>query len=226
MDVQACTCSRENPGLLDREEVLQRAGRYRVLRRIRDIVLSVLALVVIWPGMLAIAALIVIDSPGAGPIFQQTRVGRNGKPFQLYKFRSMCPDAEEKLEELMKYNETDGPVFKMINDPRITRIGRLLRRSGFDELPQLINIIKGDMSLVGPRPGLPREVEQYDDYTRQRLLVLPGLTCYWQIKPCRNRVSFREWVELDLQYIRDCSLLTDWKILAATVGAVIGMNGA
>ena len=211
--------------LLDREQVLNDSRRYWRIRRVQDVLLSFVALIVLWPVMLITAIVIVIDSPGASPIFVQTRVGRDGKLFRFYKFRSMCPNAEEKLEELLKYNEMDGTAFKMKNDPRITRVGRFIRKSSIDELPQLINILKGEMSIVGPRPGLPREVEKYDDYARQRLLITPGLTCYWQIKPYRNRLSFDEWVELDVQYIKDRSFLTDWKIILATFGAVLGMNG-
>lgn len=187
--------------------------------------LSVLALAVLWPLMLLTAVAIVLDSPGAGPIFVQTRVGRDGKPFKFYKFRSMCPNAEEMLEELLKYNEMDGPAFKIKEDPRITRVGRFIRRSSIDELPQLINVLRGEMSIVGPRPGLPREVEQYSDYARQRLLVTPGLTCYWQVRPYRNRLSFEEWMALDVQYIRDRSFWVDWKIIFATVGVILGLNG-
>ena len=165
------------------------------------------------------------SSPVVGTIFCQIRVGRDGKPFRFYKFRSMCPNAEEKLDELMKYNEMDGPAFKIKDDPRIRKVGRFIRKSSIDELPQLINVLRGEMSIVGPRPALPREVEQYDDYARQRLLITPGLTCYWQIKPYRNRLSFEEWVDLDVQYIRDRSFLTDWKIIFSTLGAVLGMNG-
>jgi len=211
--------------LLDRDQVLQISSKYLRIQRIQDILLSVLALMVLWPLMLMTAIAIVIDSPGASPVFIQTRIGRDGKPFQFYKFRSMYPNAEAKLEELLKYNEMDGPAFKMKNDPRITRVGRFIRKSSIDELPQLINVLKGEMSIVGPRPGLPREVEQYDDYAKQRLLITPGLTCYWQIRPYRNRLSFHEWVELDVQYMKDRSFLTDWKIIFATVGAVLGMNG-
>ena len=213
------------PELLNREEVLQNAKKYWAVRRTQDIILSVLALAVLWPLMLITAVAIVLDSPGAGPIFAQTRIGRDGKEFTFYKFRSMCPNAEQKLESLMRYNEMDGPAFKIKNDPRITRVGRFIRRASIDELPQLINVLRGEMSIVGPRPALPREVEQYDDYAKQRLLITPGLTCYWQIKPYRNRLSFNEWVALDVQYIKERSFLTDWKIILATFGAVLGMNG-
>ena len=211
--------------LLDRETILKRDSGYWRWRRLQDVVLSVLALAVLWLPMLLVALIIVIDSPGAGPIFSQTRIGRDGKPFKFYKFRSMHPNAEEELAELLPYNEMEGPVFKIKDDPRITRVGRFIRRSSIDELPQLFNVLRGDMSIVGPRPGIPREVEQYDDVARQRLIVTPGLSCYWQIQPNRNELSFDEWVELDVKYIKERSFLTDWKIIFATFGAVLGMNG-
>lgn len=213
------------PTLLNREEVLQRDRHYWKLRRVQDVVLSLMALAVLWPLMLIVALIIVIDSPGASPIFSQTRIGRDGKPFTFYKFRSMRPNAEQELENLLPYNEMNGPVFKIKDDPRITRIGRFIRRSSIDELPQLWNVLRGDMSLVGPRPGVPREVEQYSDYEKQRLIVTPGLTCYWQIQPNRNDLSFEEWVALDLRYIKERSFVTDWKIIWKTFGAVLGMNG-
>ena len=211
--------------LLNREKVLEQSRRYWAFRRTQDVILALSALAVLWPLMLLTALLIVLDSPGAGPIFVQNRVGRDGKEFRFYKFRSMHPNAEEKLAELLQYNEMDGPAFKMKNDPRVTRLGRFLRKSSIDELPQLWNVLRGEMSIVGPRPGLPREVEQYDDYARQRLMITPGLTCYWQIMPYRNRLSFEEWVDLDIKYIRERSFLTDWKIILSTFGAVLGMNG-
>jgi len=225
MVVKATKKEQVKRALLSREEIIYKDRTYWIFKRMQDVVLSALALVVLWPLMLITAIAIVIDSPGAGSIFAQTRVGRDGKEFTLYKFRSMCPDAERKLEEVMHLNEMDGPVFKIKEDPRITRVGRFIRKTSIDELPQLINILKGDMSIVGPRPPLPREVEQYDDYARQRLLIKPGLSCYWQIQHGRNNLSFAEWVELDVKYIRECSFVTDWKIIFATVGAVLGMNG-
>lgn len=211
--------------LLDPKTIRERDRHYLVYRRCQDILLSLAALLALWPLMLVVAIAIVIDSPGASPIFAQKRVGQNGKEFVFYKFRSMCPKAEEKLEELLKYNEMEGPAFKMKDDPRITRVGRFIRRSSIDELPQLFNILLGDMSVVGPRPPLPREVEQYDDRARQRLMVQPGLTCYWQIQPYRNKLNFDQWVDLDVRYINERSFLTDWKIIFKTVGAVLGMNG-
>lgn len=215
----------ERKPTLEREAVLQDGRSYWRFRRFQDVVLSVVALLVLWPAMLLVALIIMIDSPGAGPIFAQTRVGRDGKTFTFYKFRSMCPNAEEKLEELLPRNEMEGPVFKIKDDPRITRVGKFIRMTSIDELPQLWNVLKGEMSIVGPRPGIPREVEQYDDYAKQRLLVTPGLTCYWQIQPNRNSLSFDEWVYLDVKYIHERSFLTDWKIILATFGAVLGMNG-
>lgn len=215
----------ETSQLLDREMILQRDRKYWIVRRLQDILLSLMALLVLWPVLLIVSLIIVIDSPGAGPIFSQTRVGRDGKEFTFYKFRSMCPNAEAKLEELLKYNEMDGPAFKIADDPRITRVGRFIRKTSIDELPQLWNILKGDMSIVGPRPALPREVVQYDDRARQRLIVQPGLTCYWQIQPYRNKLNFDEWVDLDVQYIKERSFRTDWKIIFKTFGAVLGMNG-
>lgn len=211
--------------VLNRETVLNSGRRYWRLRRCQDVVLSVIAMAALWPFMLIVALAIVIESPGASPIFKQKRVGRDGKEFMFYKFRSMIPGAEDRLGELLSENEMQGPVFKMRNDPRVTRVGRIIRRCSIDELPQLYNVLRGDMSIVGPRPGLPREVEQYDSYARQRLLVTPGLTCYWQIQPNRNSLSFEEWLELDLKYIKERSFLTDWRIIFATFRAVIGMNG-
>lgn len=198
---------------------------YWVGRRTQDIVLSLLAIGILWPLLIFVAILIWIDSPGASPIFSQVRVGRKGKEFKFLKFRSMVPDAEAKLEQLLDRNEMDGPVFKIRDDPRITRVGRVIRKTGIDELPQLLNILKGDMSIVGPRPALPREVAQYSEYEQQRLWVTPGLTCYWQIQPRRNELSFEEWMELDLKYIRERSFLTDWKIIFRTIYTVFGMEG-
>ena len=223
----AVTCERTQPQreMLDREAVVHARGAYWRVRRAQDIVLSLIALIVLAVPMLLIALAIVIDSPGAGPIFVQERVGRDGKPFRFYKFRSMVPDAEAKLKDLLDKNEMDGPAFKMKRDPRITRVGKFIRKSSLDELPQIYNVLRGDMSIVGPRPALPREVEKYDAYQRQRLLVQPGLTCYWQIQPQRNTLGFDDWIELDLKYIRERSFLTDWKIILGTFRAVIGMNG-
>ncbi len=204
---------------------LQCRSKYLPFKRLQDIVLSIVALVVLFPLLLIVALAIVIDSPGASPIFVQTRVGLNGKKFKFYKFRTMVPNADELLAQLLSRNEMDGPVFKIKNDPRITRMGHFLRKTSIDELPQLINILRGDMSLVGPRPPLPRETEQYDEKAWQRLSVTPGLTCYWQTQPKRNTLSFDQWLALDMKYIEERSFLTDWKIIFRTVGAVMNMEG-
>jgi len=211
--------------VLTAEEVRQQEKKYWPLRRFQDILFSLLALLVLWPLMLVVALIIVIDSPGASPIFTQTRVGKNGREFKFYKFRSMCPNAEAKLAELLDKNEMEGPAFKIKDDPRITRVGKFIRATSIDELPQLINILKGDMSIVGPRPPLPREVEQYDETAWQRLMVTPGLTCYWQVQQYRNRLTFEQWVDLDVKYIKERSFTTDWKIIFKTFGAVFGMHG-
>ena len=210
---------------LDRRQVLDRRF-YWMGRRTQDLVLSAAALALLWPLMGLVALAIWLDSPGASPIFVQERVGRDGRLFRFYKFRSMVPDAEARLAGMLDQNEMDGPVFKIRDDPRVTRVGRFLRRTGIDELPQLVNILKSDMSIVGPRPALPREAAQYTDYERQRLYVTPGLTCYWQIMPHRNELSFAQWVELDLQYIQERSFWLDWKIIARTFRTVLRMYGA
>lgn len=211
--------------VLDRDTVLREDRHYWAWRRTQDVILSIMGMLFLWPIMAIVSIIIIIDSPGAGPIFAQTRVGRDGKEFTFYKFRSMKPNAESELEQLMPHNEMDGPVFKIKNDPRITKFGRFIRKTSIDELPQLWNVLKGEMSIVGPRPALTREVAQYDDYARQRLFITPGLTCFWQIQPNRNSLSFDEWLELDLKYIQERSFLTDWKIIFKTFGAVLGMNG-
>ena len=211
---------------LDRKEQLQSKRRYWVLRRAQDIVFSSIALVVLSPVMLLVALAVYIDDPKGSPIFSQIRCGRNGKPFKFYKFRSMCVDAEAKLDQLLEQNEMDGPAFKIKDDPRITRVGKFIRKTSLDELPQLWNVLKGDMSIVGPRPPLPREVEQYDEYQRQRLYVTPGLTCYWQVQPHRNDLTFDEWMELDIKYMKERSFLVDWKIIFQTVKVMLSRGGA
>ena len=210
----------------DRKEILRTKRLYWMGRRAQDVFFSLLALIVLAVPMAIVALVIWIDSPGASPIFSQDRVGRDGKIFKFYKFRSMIPNAEARLKDVLAQNEMDGPVFKMKNDPRITRVGHFIRRTSIDELPQLINILKGDMSIVGPRPALPREVAQYTDYERQRLYVTPGLTCYWQIQPNRNELTFDEWMELDLKYIQDRNFWLDWKLIFQTIWAVLRMYGA
>ena len=202
-----------------------RKRTYLRVKRFQDVVLSTLALVVLLPILLLIALAVVIDDPKGGPLFSQIRCGRNGEAFRLYKFRTMCVGAEERLDALLPYNEMDGPVFKIRDDPWITRLGRFLRSTGLDELPQLVNILRGDMSIVGPRPPLFREVQGYTPHQRKRLSVTPGLTCFWQVSPERNRLSFDTWVEMDLRYIREQSWLLDWKLIFLTVVAVIRREG-
>lgn len=211
--------------LVARNARLHKDQAFQALKRAQDVFFSALALIVLSPLMLLIALLIVIDDPKGGPIFSQVRCGRDGKEFRFYKFRSMCVDAEARLESLLKDNEMEGPVFKIKKDPRITRIGGFLRKTSLDELPQLVNILKGDMSIVGPRPPLPREVEQYNDYQRRRLSVTPGLTCYWQIQPRRNDLTFDQWMDLDMKYIQNKSFWIDWKIIFGTVKAVLSGQG-
>ncbi len=198
---------------------------YNVCKRIFDILCSLLGLIVLVIPFLVVAIIIAVDSPGAPPIYVQIRHGKNGKTFKFYKFRSMVPNAEQMLDSLLDQNEMKGPAFKLKDDPRITKFGRFIRKTSIDELPQLWNVLKGDMSLVGPRAPLPREVEMYDHYQKQRLAVTPGLTCYWQIQPSRNSLTFDEWLELDLKYISERSFWTDIKIIFKTVGAVFGLEG-
>lgn len=198
---------------------------YLAVKRCFDIVFSLLCIIVFTIPILFVMLLIVIDSPGASPIYTQYRVGKNGRVFKFYKLRSMVPEADQMLDSLLDQNEMEGPAFKISNDPRITRVGRVIRKTCVDELPQLWNILKGDMSFVGPRPPLPREVEQYNDFQRNRLSVVPGLTCYWQIQPNRNSLTFDKWLELDLKYIEERNVKTDLMIIFKTVGAVLNMEG-
>ena len=210
---------------LDKSDLLKKKKLYWFGRRFQDIFFSGLAMIVLFPVMVLTALVVFIDDPHGSPIFCQIRCGRNNKPFKMYKFRSMYYDAEEGLKELIKSNEMDGPAFKMKDDPRITRVGKFIRKTGIDELPQLWNILKGDMSIVGPRPALPREVEQYNELQMQRMYVQPGLTCYWQIQPNRNEISFDDWMALDLKYIEERSFRVDWKIIFLTLKAVICKQG-
>lgn len=194
------------------------------IKRTMDLVGAGVGLVLASPIML-VTALAVKRYDGGPAVFAQERMGKNGVRFKMYKFRSMYVDAEERLAELQKFNEVDGPAFKMENDPRITPVGRFIRRTSIDELPQLVNILKGDMSIVGPRPPIPREVEQYTDWDWGRLAVKPGLTCYWQVSG-RSNLSFDEWMKLDLKYVEEQGFFTDMKILFKTVGVVLRGEGA
>lgn len=194
-------------------------------KRAFDLVVSLLALLILSPFLLIIYILIFIDDPHGSPIFRQKRVGRHGKLFTMYKFRTMVCNAEELKKQLETQNEMDGPVFKIKNDPRITRMGHFLRTTSIDEILQLVNVAKGDMSLVGPRPPLPDEVAKYDDYQKLRLVVTPGLTCIWQTASDRNDIPFDEWVEMDIDYIEHRTMLMDLKVLFKTALVVITREG-
>lgn len=198
---------------------------YLLVKRIFDIALSAVAFAVLFPFMLMIAAIIYIDDPHGSPIYVSDRVGKDGKHFRFLKFRSMVVDAEARLKDLQDQNEMDGPVFKISKDPRVTKFGRFIRKSSIDELPQLANIIKGEMSIVGPRPPLPNEVAQYTPYEMQRLLVKPGLTCYWQARG-RNNISFDEWMKLDMKYVYQHNLWIDLKLIVLTLRSVVTGKGA
>lgn len=211
--------------MIDRDTLSDGKGNYLVFKRIFDIFFSLIAILLLVPVFIIIAIVVFIECPTASPIFVQDRIGKFGKKFHFLKFRSMVPDAEQKLEELLDKNEMQGHAFKMKDDPRITKVGKFLRKTSLDELPQLFNVLFGHMSIVGPRPPLPREVEKYDDYELQRLYVTPGITCYWQTTPNRNDMTFDEWLEMDLDYIEDRSFKTDWRIILSTFIAVIDMNG-
>ena len=193
-------------------------------KRIFDVALSFVALIAFSPVLLCIAAMIRVTSPGP-VLFRQTRCGLGGRRFMLYKFRSMINNAEQMRAELHQLNELDGPVFKISDDPRITTVGRWLRRFSLDELPQLWNILRGDMSFVGPRPAVPEEVEQYEDWQRRRLRMRPGLTCTWVLEG-RNHVDFNRWMQLDLTYIDNWSLWLDFKIFLRTIPIVLSGRGA
>jgi exopolysaccharide biosynthesis polyprenyl glycosylphosphotransferase len=194
------------------------------VKRLFDIAVSFTVLFLLSPLFLVLAAAIKLDSPG--PIFfRQRRVGLQGRTFDIFKLRSMYLDAEARLESLRTHNEMSGPVFKMKNDPRITRVGRFLRRTSLDEFPQFWNVLRGEMSVVGPRPPLPSEVRQYKRWQRRRLSVKPGITCIWQISG-RNNIDFDRWMELDLEYIDQWSLWTDFQICLKTIPAVLGTRGA
>ncbi|WNF22667.1 sugar transferase [Mesobacillus jeotgali] len=198
---------------------------YLYSKRLIDIVGASTGILILSFLFIIVAVLIKIEDPKGPIFFTQKRVGLNGKEFKMFKFRSMVSDAEEKLNELLKYNEVSGAMFKMKEDPRVTKIGRFIRKTSIDELPQLFNVLKGEMSLVGPRPPLPREVEMYSKYDRQRLLVTPGCTGLWQVSG-RNSLGFHQMVELDIKYIEKRSILFDLKILFKTVLVLLGSKDA
>lgn len=207
-------------------ERLRTRYAYRFIKRLFDIAFSLFVIIGFSWLFLIIAVAIKIDDPKGPVIFKQKRVTKDGREFNIYKFRSMCADAEERLAELKELNEKTGPVFKMHDDPRITRVGRLTRRLSVDELPQFANVLKGDISVVGPRPALPSEVAMYTPRQRQRLLVKGGITCYWQTRRNRDSITFDEWIDLDLLYIKQCSIWADVKLIIQTVGCVLTAQGS
>ena len=197
---------------------------YHICKRIMDVVCSAAARAVLSPIFLAGAVAIKLEDKGP-VIFTQNRTGKDGKVFRMYKFRSMYVDAEKRRSELLARNEADGPLFKIADDPRVTKVGRFIRRTSIDELPQLVNILKGEMSIVGPRPLVTYEQNQCTEYQAQRLLVKPGLTCIWQVSG-RSDTSFDELIEMDLEYIRNQSLWLDIKLILKTVVVVFTHKGA
>lgn len=210
--------------LLVAEEVNQKR-MYLLMKRLIDIFGSLGGLIFLSPIFIIVALIIKLENPQGPIFFKQTRVGKSEKEFGMYKFRSMVTDAEERLKDLLKHNEVSGAMFKMKDDPRVTKIGRFIRKTSIDELPQLFNVLKGEMSLVGPRPPLPNEVEEYSLYDKQRLIVTPGCTGLWQVTE-RNSVGFKEMVELDLEYIQKRGVIYDLKIIFKTIQVMINSNNA
>lgn len=209
--------------LLNKDKIRSRFI-YHGMKRLFDIVAATCGIVMLSPLMIIIAVL--IKAEDHGPIFyKQVRVGKNGKTFKMYKFRSMFVNADKMLDKLKEQNDVDGPMFKMKKDPRVTQIGHFIRKHSLDELPQFLNVLKGDMSLVGPRPPLPSEVEEYSEYDKQRLFVIPGCTGLWQATE-RNEVGFTEMVQLDIEYIQKANLFFDLWIIWKTVEIVIKPNGS
>lgn len=201
------------------------ARSYLVMKRAIDIIGSFCGLVVLSILFVIIALLIKLEDPKGKVFFKQLRVGKDGKEFYMYKFRSMASDAEERLKELLALNEVSGAMFKMKDDPRVTKIGKFIRKTSVDELPQLFNVLKGDMSLVGPRPPLPREVAEYSAYDKQRLLVTPGCTGLWQVNG-RSNVGFEEMIEMDIEYIKKRSIKFDLLIIIKTIKVLFGSKDA
>lgn len=207
------------------EQKLNHQYGYRTIKRIFDFVAALLAVIILSPTFLIIAIAIKINDPHGPVFYTQERVGKDGRRFRMFKFRSMVTNADELLEKLKEQNEIKGAMFKMKNDPRITSVGRFIRKYSLDELPQLLNVVGGSMSIVGPRPPLPYEVDQYTDYDKQRLMVKPGATGMWQVGG-RNALNFDQMVELDLTYINERSIWLDLKIMFETVKVMIKPNAA
>ena len=221
------TMPQQEPVANDQKEYVAppRKPVYEFFMRMFDILLCSIALILLSPVFLIVAIAIKCED-GGRVFFSQTRLTKNGKQFQMYKFRSMCPNADAMLEALLDENEMDGPAFKIKKDPRVTKVGRFIRKTSIDELPQLINVIKGDMSIVGPRPPILREVEQYTPYQMHRLDVKTGLSCYRECHGRSNIHNFDEWVESDLKYIRERNLWVDMKVIFLTIWVVISGKGA
>ena len=197
---------------------------YKFCKRGIDVIVAGVGLILLSPIITIVACAIKLTSKG--PIFfLQKRVGKNGELFNMYKFRSMVVNAEELKEKLKHKNEMSGPMFKMKDDPRVTKVGKFIRKTSLDELPQLWNVLKGDMSLVGPRPSLPKEVEQFDSWMFKRLTVRPGLTCYWQVSG-RNNIDFEDWMKLDVKYVEERNLWIDIKLIFKTLGVLFGDKNA
>jgi len=212
-------------GQLKEELHINDSRFYLVSKRFIDIIASLLGIIILSPLFLFIALLIKKEDPKGSVFFKQVRVGKDGKEFYMYKFRSMVSNAEELLNDLLKNNEVSGHMFKMKDDPRVTKIGKFIRKTSIDELPQLLNVLKGDMSLVGPRPPLTREVAEYSHYHKQRLSVKPGCTGVWQVS-ARNNVGFEEMVEMDIRYMKERNTYFDLIIIFRTVLVLIKPNGA
>ncbi|SCJ73306.1 Putative colanic biosynthesis UDP-glucose lipid carrier transferase [uncultured Clostridium sp.] len=197
---------------------------YEQIKRTMDVLFSGVVLLLLIPLFIIVGIAIKVDS--SGPIFfSQKRVGKDGEIFKIYKFRSMIANAEELKKKLIDENEASGPMFKIKKDPRITRVGKFIRKTSIDELPQLFNVLKGDMSLVGPRPSLPNEVEEFEPWMLRRLDVRPGLTCYWQVMG-RNSISFEEWMKLDVKYVNERTLWIDIELIFKTIFVLFGDNNA
>ena len=193
---------------------------YKFFKRTIDIACSLFGLLVLSPVLIIVSILIKLESDGP-IIFSQDRIGYKGQKFKMYKFRSMVVNAEELKKKLAEQNEMSGPMFKMKNDPRVTKVGKFIRKTSIDELPQLINILKGEMSLVGPRPSLPKEVKEFEPWMMERLEVKPGLTCYWQVSG-RNDIDFEDWMKLDIKYVRERRFLLDMKLIIKTFFVLFG----
>ena len=197
---------------------------YNLFKRVLDILCSTVGLIVLSPILLVVSILIKLESKGP-IIFSQKRVGINGKEFNMYKFRSMVINAEELKEKLAEKNEMSGPMFKIKDDPRITKVGKFIRKTSIDEVPQLFNVLKGEMSLVGPRPSLPNEVKEFEPWMLKRLDVKPGLTCYWQVMG-RNNIDFENWMKLDVNYVSERSFWLDIKLIFKTFFVLFGDENA